>query len=384
MATKKATYQYDNGNSWDEIMFKTTADQVVESSSKRFVSDSEKSKWNGKADGNHTHSYLPLSGGNLTGQLKIQASNAGLALNGNSTNYYKINHSSANNTLVFTYNDTSILTMQNNGSLIPVGNKKLNLGDNNNKFKSIYISEIINDSAKIQASTTNTLQVVGTVDSTTGAIKLGTGGCRLYGIGTEKKLYVEGGIYTNLTIEGGNQIISNGAVYPGKNAQGGWDLGVADRRFYTLYAVNTNLSSDRSMKEDINYIDNEIELSSSESKNPTPFKDFICNDLKVATYKYKRQITTENEDGTSEVEDIEHEPQDSQIGFIAQDIRNTEVGSMFVYGEDGNMNYSPSGFTTVVAKALQEEIKSRDIINQNMQSQIDELKEKLNKLMTKL
>ena len=29
MATKKATYRYDNGSSWDEIMFKTTADQVV-------------------------------------------------------------------------------------------------------------------------------------------------------------------------------------------------------------------------------------------------------------------------------------------------------------------------------------------------------------------
>ena len=34
MATKKATYQYDNGSSWDEIMFKTTADQVVLNSGK--------------------------------------------------------------------------------------------------------------------------------------------------------------------------------------------------------------------------------------------------------------------------------------------------------------------------------------------------------------
>ena len=46
MATKKATYKYDNGTDWDEIMFKTTADQVVESTTKRFVSDTEKSNWN--------------------------------------------------------------------------------------------------------------------------------------------------------------------------------------------------------------------------------------------------------------------------------------------------------------------------------------------------
>ena len=34
MATKKATYQYDNGSSWDEIMFKTTADQVIKTDGK--------------------------------------------------------------------------------------------------------------------------------------------------------------------------------------------------------------------------------------------------------------------------------------------------------------------------------------------------------------
>ena len=50
MAIKRATYQYDNGIEFDEIMFKTTADQVVEDNSRRFVSDDEKTKWNGKAD----------------------------------------------------------------------------------------------------------------------------------------------------------------------------------------------------------------------------------------------------------------------------------------------------------------------------------------------
>ena len=30
--------------------------------SNRLVSDTEKSTWNGKANANHTHSYLPLTG----------------------------------------------------------------------------------------------------------------------------------------------------------------------------------------------------------------------------------------------------------------------------------------------------------------------------------
>ena len=57
---------------------------------------------------------------------------------------------------------------------------------------------------------------------------------------------------------------------------------------------------------------------------------------------------------------MEPREEDNQIGFIAQDIINTDIGSTFVYGEEGSMNYSPSGFTAVVAKALQEEIIEKD------------------------
>ena len=386
-ATTLATARTINGTSFNGSANITTANwgtarTITIGNTGKSVNGSGNVSWSlseiGAAASSHTHSYLPLSGGTITGDLKIAKSNAQITFNGKDTNYYQIAHSSANGTLVFNYNGKSLFTVQNNGDIIPTKNKNMSIGDNNFKLKSIASEEFSTSSAKIiPTEHPNTIQVQGTKDSGTGAIKLGTGGCRIYGTNTETRLYVEGGIYTNLLIECGDQIIANGAVYPGRNAQGGWDCGLANRRFYTVYCVNVNQSSDRSMKEDINYIDNEIELLSSESKNPTPFKDFICNDLKVATYKYKRQITTENEDGTSKVEDIEHEPQDSQIGFIAQDIRNTEVGSMFVYGEDGNMNYSPSGFTTVVAKALQEEIKYRDQEIAQLKEELSLIKEKL-------
>ena len=187
---------------------------------------------------NKFKSYLPLTGGTLTGDLKISKSNAQITLNGKDTNYYQIAHSSANGTLVFSYNGKSLFTVQNNGNIIPITNKDMSIGDYNFKLKSIASEDYTTSAAKIvTTSQPNTIQVQGLKDSGMGAIKLGTGGCRIYGTGSAERLYVEGGIYTNLLIECGSQIIANGSVYPGRNAQGGWDCGLADRRFYTVYCA---------------------------------------------------------------------------------------------------------------------------------------------------
>ena len=332
---------------------------------------------------NKFKSYLPLTGGTLTGDLKIAKSNAQLTLNGKDTNYYQIAHSSANGTLVFNYNGKSLFTVQNNGNIIPIINKDMSIGDYNFKLKSIASEDFSTSAAKIITTTQpNTIQVQGLKDSGMGAIKLGTGGCRIYGTSSAERLYVEGGIYTNLLIECGNQIIANGSVYPGRNAQGGWDCGLADRRFYTVYCVNVNQSSDRSMKEDIQYLDEKdnSKLKMISSKEDTPFRDFLKDELRLASYKYKRQQTIEAEDGTETIKTLPHKEEDSQLGFIAQDIKNTEIGSMFVYGEDGNMSYSPTGFTTVVAKALQEEIKFRDKQIESLEITNNKLIETLDKI----
>ena len=150
----------------------------------------------------------------------------------------------------------------------------------------------------------------------------------------------------------------NGVIYPGKNLQPGWDIGTSGSRFYTVYCNNVNQSSDKSLKENIQYVDDNRSVFSRMRSN-TPFKDFLSNDLKIATYTYKREnklSATEN----LETIDLEQKQEDNQIGFIAQDIAETAIGSTFVYGEEGSMNYSPSGFTAVVAKALQETIKELD------------------------
>lgn len=42
---------------------------IAQDSNNRFVSDAEKNVWNGKANGNHSHAYLSLSGGILDGNM---------------------------------------------------------------------------------------------------------------------------------------------------------------------------------------------------------------------------------------------------------------------------------------------------------------------------
>lgn len=62
MATFNGIYRVLNSSgTYDQINLRTTAEQVVESSSKRFVSDSEKTAWNNKANASHTHTSSQIT-----------------------------------------------------------------------------------------------------------------------------------------------------------------------------------------------------------------------------------------------------------------------------------------------------------------------------------
>lgn len=52
---KKGKYKVFNGTSYETVHLQTIADQVIETSSKQFVSATEKSTWNNKANASHTH-----------------------------------------------------------------------------------------------------------------------------------------------------------------------------------------------------------------------------------------------------------------------------------------------------------------------------------------
>lgn len=231
-----------------------------------------------------------------------------------------------------------------------------------------------NQVKSVPDGTPNRLALRGATNENQARIKFGNG-AEIYSGAGESRLMIDGGLYTNKYVEG-EQIRSSGPMFPTLSAHGGWDCGLITNRFYTVYCVNVNQSSDRSLKKDIHYLD-DVNALSKDIKSETPFKDFIKDELRIATYKYKRQAITKNEDGTETRAEMPNEEVDSQIGFIAQDIRNTDVGSLFVYGEDGNMNYSPAGFTSVVAKALQEEIKYRDKQIELLEARIKLLEKKV-------
>ena len=236
-----------------------------------------------------------------------------------------------------------------------------------------------NQVKSVPDGTPNRLSLRGVTNENQVRIKFGNGAEIHSGAG-ESRLMVSGGVYTNGNLEG-VKIQTNGPIFPNISAHAGWDCGMINNRFYTVYCVNVNQSSDRNLKKDIHYLD-DVNALSKDIKSETPFKDFIKDELRIATYKYKRQAITKNEDGTETIAEMPNEEVDSQIGFIAQDIRNTYVGSLFVYGEDGNMNYSPAGFISVVAKALQEEINHRDKQIESLEEKIKLLEKKINALVS--
>lgn len=134
-------------------------------------------------------------------------------------------------------------------------------------------------------------------------------------------------------------------------------------------------SSDRNVKEDIVYFDNASFFSNEEGGyHEMKFKDFI-RDLMPALFKYKGA-------------------EDDTFGFIAQDVYETEVGKLFVKpqvlrtdciipGEETEkleedciqetLMYDLGAYTTVVAKALQEEIIDRERTIADLTSRVEAL-----------
>ena len=153
------------------------------------------------------------------------------------------------------------------------------------------------------------------------------------------------------------------------------DLGLSNNRWRYIYSQNALNTSDKKYKENIIYIDellnNEIMTLSldNNTQQETLFLDFIKNDFRPALYNYT------SESG-------EEQLADEQIGFIANDIIDTEVGKTFLYdyGTNGESEimFSPIGYTTVIGRALQEEIMVRENKIAELENRIVELENKLN------
>ena len=325
-------------------------------------------KVDSKANSTHTHNYAgsATAGG---------AANSALTCTGNSATATKLQ--TARNINGVAFDGTKDITVADNTKLPLTGGTvtgKITCKNLDVTTEAMFSNQV----RSVFDGTPNRLSLRGVTNENQARIKLGNG-AEIYSGAGESRLMVDGGLYTNKFVEG-VQIRSSGPMFPTTNAHGGHDCGLATNRFYTVYCVNVNQSSDRNLKKDIHYL-NDVHSLTKNVKSETPFKDFIKDELRIATYKYKRQQVVEDEEGNKTVEEMPNEEVDSQIGFIAQDIRNTDVGSLFVYGEDGNMSYSPAGFTSVVAKALQEEIKYRDKQIELLEAKIKLLEKKVDALV---
>lgn len=155
------------------------------------------------------------------------------------------------------------------------------------------------------------------------------------------------------------------------------DLGASDSRWRYIYSANALNTCDKKYKENIVYIDELLNVrtfSLFDERNTvelqTPFLDFMKNDFRPALYNY----LCDEEQG--------YQLADDQLGFIANDIKDTEIGGTFLYNygtdDEDDIMFSMTGYTTVVARALQEEIMVRENKISELEMRIEELENKLN------
>lgn len=178
------------------------------------------------------------------------------------------------------------------------------------------------------------------------------------------------GLYAGNNQYGGLILDQGGYFFPSKSE--GISFGKASNKIFTIHLLNPpSVSSDKILKTDIHYLD--------EPYNPTVLKnrvnvnmnittkdmyEFIRDDLRLASYRYKSNI----EKDTS-----------VNYGFIAQDALYTKVGSEIVqladkYNLNSELSYNQGNYISVIAGALQQEIRKRDKEIKELRLEIEKLK----------
>lgn len=156
-------------------------------------------------------------------------------------------------------------------------------------------------------------------------------------------------------------------------------LGSSAHRWHSAFLVNSpNVSSDARLKENIKYMDNlpaetstYVGVLDNDEITTADLVEFVKNDLYMATYDYKLN-TVGMEDGEKE-QVISMNSR--QIGFIAQDIKDSKVGKYLVTEDDqGILGYETANWTSIIAGALQHEIRTRE-------AETNELREMVNNII---
>lgn len=152
---------------------------------------------------------------------------------------------------------------------------------------------------------------------------------------------------------GSNVVVGKGG-YLYASADGQWALGKSGFRWSNLYTQNITNSSDKHLKENINYlIENPIDSKDTSITVDDLYK-FVKDNLKLATYDY----TTFNKG--------EENNNKGKLGFIAQDFLNNPVGQSILQekGTDGYLTYDLNNYINLLAGALQKSINNIENLKQ--------------------
>ena len=148
---------------------------------------------------------------------------------------------------------------------------------------------------------------------------------------------------------GSNVVVGKGG-YLYASADGQWALGKSGFRWSNLYTQNITNSSDKRLKENINYLLENPTGSKDSSITIDDLYNFVKNNLKLATYDY----TTYNKD--------EEQNNKGKLGFIAQDFLSNPIGQSILQekGTDSYLTYDLNNYINLLAGALQKAILNID------------------------
>lgn len=155
-------------------------------------------------------------------------------------------------------------------------------------------------------------------------------------------------------------------------------LGVSTSRWEGLYCVNSpNVSSDARMKRDVKYMYNQPEelseftdVKDNDEITTQDLLDFIKNDLYMTTFNYKQDTENMEDDEKAQITSMNNR----QIGFIAQDMANTKVGKYLVTKDsDGTLGYESANWTSIIAGALQQEIRTREAEDKKLMDMLKDI-----------
>lgn len=127
-----------------------------------------------------------------------------------------------------------------------------------------------------------------------------------------------------------------------------------------LYAKDVKTSSDKSLKENIRYIDNSVMITSDDSLEKADLHDFIVNQVNICEYNFIGDAA-------------------NKIGFIANDYEGTKVGDKIVsrQGEDNTLAYDVNNLLFATIGALQEEVRIKDEKIASLEARLAKIEEML-------